>query len=105
MPLNCPKKRLPYNACLDCHFRNDNECWANLPISQKLADILTITERVSILEDRKETPAVNIVTITKQDYQQLQRLILSLKEKLESHITQGVTSKKKKFKDYSIDNI
>ena len=86
MPLNCPRNILQYNYCLVCGSRHDNECWANIPVSLKLADILTIEERISILEDRKESPPVNIVTITRDDYQQLQRLILSLKEKLETHL-------------------
>jgi hypothetical protein len=83
MPFNCPRFYPEYNACLGCRNRHDNDCWANLPITQKLSDILTIEERVGILEDRKEIPAVNVVTITKQDYQQLQRLLLSLQEKVD----------------------
>ena len=98
MPLECPRFARDYNtyfskynACLDCRYRHDNECWYHVRDSRKLADILTINERVAILEDRKETPEVNIVTMTKQDYQQLQRLLLTLHEKLNSHIdkTQG----------------
>lgn len=52
----------------------------------KLSHILTNDERVSILEDRKESPEVTIVTITKNDLQQLQRLILSIQEKLNTHL-------------------
>ncbi len=101
MPSNCPLGyRLDYNDCLDCRHRHENECWANLPISQKLSDILTLEERIAILEDRKEAPPVNIVTISHQDYQQLQRLILSLKEKLESHITSS--GKKNKYNEYKL---
>lgn len=95
MPLNCPKYRLEYNTCLDCRYRHENECWANLPIPKKLSPILTAEERIAILEDRKETPDVNIVTMTHNDYQQLQRLIMSLKEKLESHIEKDVSIKKR----------
>jgi len=92
MPLNCPRNIPDYNYCLHCGSRHGNECWVNLPVSQKLADILTIEERIAILEDRKEVPEVNIVTITKDDLQQLQRLLLHLQEKLDSHI-----SKEKRF--------
>lgn len=101
MPLNCTKYRLKYNDCLDCRYRHENECWANIPIPQKLSSVLTMEERVAILEDRKEPPDVNIVTISKQDYQQLQRLLLSLQEKLDSHINKNVSSKKK-YNDYKI---
>ena len=98
MPLNCSRYMLKYNDCLDCRYRTKNECWANSPVSLKLADILTNEERIAILEDRKEVPEVNIVTITHEDYQQLQRLILILKEKVEKHV--GETKKKKsKFDD------
>jgi hypothetical protein len=101
MPLNCPKFTQQYNsyyarynACLDCGSQHGNECWFNFPTAQKLADILTLEERVAILEDRKESPEVNVVTISHQDYQQLQRLILSLQERIDSHI--GLTIAKKK---------
>ncbi len=100
MPQNCPNFNQRYNACLDCRNRHQNECWANFPIVEKLVDILTTEERLAILEDRKETPPVNIVTITHDDYQQLQRLILMLKEKLESHIDK---TKPKKYKDYEVN--
>ena len=107
MPLHCPKFTQDYNdfyskynACLDCNKRHDNECWAIPQASVKLADILTIEERIAILEDRRESPEVNIVTISRQDYQQLQRLILSLKEKLETHIGESSSLKRKGFKRY-----
>ena len=97
MPLNCPQNRLEYNACLSCGRRHGNECWAIPQVSQKLADILTVEERISILEDRKEVPEVNIVTLSHQDYQQLQRLILSLKEKLETRIDSSKRKVKPKY--------
>ncbi len=80
-----------YNACVGCKHRHENECWYQVTIPRKLADILTINERIAILEDKQSNPEVNIVTLTKQDYQQLQRLLLSLQEKIDSHIekTQG----------------
>ncbi len=98
MPLECPRFILEYNtyfskynACLDCRNRHDNQCWYNIKSSRNLSDILTIEERINMLEDKQEVPEINIVTITKHDYQQLQRLLLSLQEKLNSHIekTQG----------------
>lgn len=104
-PLDCPKGFLEYNACLGCSKRHKakltsgDECWARMPISEKLANILTLEERIAILENRKEVPPVDIVTITYQDYQQLQRLILSLEEKINSHIDK-TKSKKKSYNKY-----
>ncbi len=86
MPLNCSLHFSLYNDCLSCRYLHENECWAKLPVARKLTDILTIEERIAILEDRREIPPVDIVTITRKDYQQLQRLILSLEEKLNTHI-------------------
>jgi len=99
MPLNCPRNFLKYNDCLDCRHRHENKCWFNVPIVQKLSDILTIEERIAILEDRKEVPPVDIVTISRQDYQQLQRLLLLLEEKINSHIDK---TKGRNYKDYKI---
>jgi len=98
MPLNCPRNIPDYDACLDCRLRYENQCRANLPVSQNLADILTEEERISILENKRGT-SVSIVTISHQDYQQLQRLILSLQEKIETHISATV-GKKNKYKVY-----
>lgn len=54
-PIECPKLFVEYNACLDCRFRHDYECWQGRPI--KLKDVLTVDERVSILEDiRNKAP-------------------------------------------------
>lgn len=96
-PLHCQRGLLEYNACLSCRYRDKNKCNLNMPVTVKLADILTIEERVAILEDRKEVPPVNIVTISRQDYQNLQRLILALQEKINSHIDR---SKKAKQYEY-----
>lgn len=101
MPINCPRNRLQSDACLECDSRLNNRCTSS---HENLAEILTIEERVSLLEGRKESPEVNIVTISYKDYQQLQRLILSLQEKVESHITKEVSIKKKKYINYNIDN-
>ena len=65
MPLECPKFThdynhafSSYNACLDCGHRHGNECWYYNKCSVNLSDILTISERISILEDTaiKEEP-------------------------------------------------
>lgn len=105
MPLNCPlftsaylSYFARYNACLGCGKRHENECWADLPIARSLSDILTIEERVAILEDRKEVPPVNIVTMSRKDYQQLQRLLLLLEERINSHIDRTEGNKDYQFK-------
>ncbi len=93
MPLNCPRLFAKYHDCLTCDFRHENECWASKPF-RPLRDILTTEERICILEDRKEVPEVNIVTLTHKDYQQLQRLLLSIQEKLYSHLANKAQSNK-----------
>ena len=103
MPLNCSRGLLEYNACLNCRYQHMNECWFNLPITIKLSDILTLSERIAILEDRKEPPEVNIVTISKQDYQQLQRLILSIQEKINSHVDATATGNKYTYDTIKLD--
>ena len=94
-PIHCQRGLLQYNACLSCRYRDGDKCNLNMPITVNLADILTLDERLSILEDRKEVPPVNIVTITRQDYQNLQRLILSLQERLLAHIDKSKKTGKK----------
>ncbi len=103
-PLNCPrwtrdynKGFKGYNACLSCGSRHDNECWVIPQGSQKLSDILTLEERVSILEDRKESPEVNVVTISKQDYQRLQKLLLLIEERINTHIEKTTGKKRSKY--------
>ena len=93
MPLYCPKDRLKYNACLDCFDQWENKCHVNSPFTQNLADILTDDERISILEDKPVVPKEEIIMLTHEGYEGLQRSIKSLrnevrflKEKLESHI-------------------
>lgn len=99
MPLHCPRQIPGYNACLDCRNRHDNECWADMggvvfangerrsgmPVSEKLANILTIEERIALLEDRPEVPPVDIVVISHKDYQQLVRFMQVLEEKINAH--------------------
>ncbi len=94
MPLECPNGFAQYNACLSCGYRHENECWTSKPF-RALRDILTIEDRICLLEDRKEVPEVNIVTMTHKDYQQLQRLLLSLQEKLYNHLAQQSTTKRR----------
>ena len=74
MPINCPTYRLEYNDCLSCRSRVDNRCCFNNHLPRKLSEILTVEERVSILEDKGGVPPVDIVTITRKDYQQLQKI-------------------------------
>ncbi len=55
MPLNCPLILLPYNACRVCRQRHDKECWANPLVPMKLSDLLTVDERIAIIEDKMES--------------------------------------------------
>ncbi len=56
MPLTCPLVILPYDACSGCRQLHNKECWANPLVPLKLSGILTLEERVAILEDRPEPP-------------------------------------------------
>ena len=98
MPLNCPNYWLEYNACLSCRSRVDNRCCFSTNSPRKLSDILTVEERVSILEDKGGVPPVDIVTISRADYQQLQRLLLLLEEKINKHIEK---TPRRKYKHYT----
>ncbi len=93
MPLNCPIHRLDYNDCLDCHKLHDNECWAIPHEKRHLGSILTLEERIAILEDRPQIPEVNIVTITKQELQNWQRTLLVLQGRLDKHLAQSPKKK------------
>jgi len=59
MPLNCPKHYSEYNACLECGCKHGKECvrFTPTPIVEKLSDILTLEERISLLED-KDSPQI-----------------------------------------------
>lgn len=98
MPLNCPECYPDYDACLACCNRNGKECWAFMPYCppMKLSGILTIEERIAILEDRLADPNItgNIKGnearfIKSKDYQKLERMVLlveEIEEKLNNHI-------------------
>ena len=59
MPLNCPMDFLEHDACRGCRFHHDGGCRSNLPILQKLSDILTIEERLSLLERQEPQEVVH----------------------------------------------
>ncbi len=93
MPINCPINMVKYNACQGCTLRYGDECWCNSLAPQKLSGILTIDERVAIIEDRLSDPNItgNIKRnearfIKSRDYQRLERMILLVEEKLNNHI-------------------
>jgi hypothetical protein len=86
MPINCLNHFLEYNACTGCGNRQGKFCHV-FPFSPfAISDILTIEERVAILEDRLTPPKPDTINITRQDYQKLQRRVLLLEEKLNKHI-------------------
>ena len=82
MPLNCPLGIPRYNYCATCRHRSDDECSANALYPIKLKDILTLDERLALIEDRPEMPSVT----DDRDYQSLRDRLLLLEEKLNSHI-------------------
>lgn len=99
MPLNCPRDMFEYNDCLGCRHRSEKECLALVTVSRPLSDILTMEERINILEDRKENPAVNIVTITKEELRNWQRSLIFLTEKVQRMEVYVSKIKAKKGKD------
>ena len=92
MPTNCPLHYDEPDACNDCRNRIDDKCWVYTLAPVQISDILTDTERVAILEAKDKTP-LNITTVPLKDYQALQRRVLLLEEKLNTHI--GKTAKVK----------
>jgi hypothetical protein len=58
MPLNCPLNKLDINECLKCSDNKDGYCWGLAPPKENripLKEILTIGERLTILENRFES--------------------------------------------------
>ena len=62
-----------YNACLDCRNRHERECWVNFPAAVNLAEILTIPERVAILEDNLK-PITSVPEWDKRQWNYVQQL-------------------------------
>ncbi len=57
MPSQCPKNKINYYDCILCSDNRDGYCWGLCPpkeCKQPINDILTIEERLAILEDRFE---------------------------------------------------
>lgn len=91
MPINCPIKRLDYFDCILCGNNREGYCWALCPpkeLKKPLNEILTLEERLSILEDKitniqylenienLEERLVSLESLTDE----LQRRILTFKE-------------------------
>jgi len=95
MPLNCPNHYLEYNACLECGCKHGKECWrfTPTPIVEKLSDILTLDERVSLLEDKDGPRIVEHIhrtsDMSKQEFDLLLQtagLVKYLNKELEKHL-------------------
>ena len=102
MPLECPAftqdynyAYSSYNACLDCRYKHDDECWYYIKSPQKLSDILTTNERLAILEDKKEIQPVFRPRPVDKEIDQLKAQILYLQNKLNEHIDESKTGKNK----------
>ncbi len=100
MPLNCPVDLLHYNACTNCRNRDGIDCIASYAVPIKLSSILTIGERLAILEDRdiKTQPEW---TGKQWDYvQQLKAQVLFLTNKVNELLARK--KKDKGYKDYAV---
>ena len=93
MPIYCPIHNLAYDACKGCRNRDDRKCTASPFYPMALASFLTTEERLAILEDNLTQKAET--NITKKDFQNLQRRILLLEEKLTQHIDKSAEPKSK----------
>jgi len=85
MPLNCPELRVEYGACQWCRFKHDDECWHDNQSPVKLRDILTLEERICLLEDNTTKKQI-ITNVSLKEYQQQAGMILYLQQKIEEHI-------------------
>ncbi len=57
MPYNCPLKKENYFDCILCLNNREGYCWGLCPpkeCKRALRDILTLGERISLLEDKLE---------------------------------------------------
>lgn len=100
MPLECPSFTQDYNyayshynACSDCRYRHDDECWYHIKAARKLSDILTTNERLAILEDKKEIQPVFKPRPVDKEIDQLKGMVLYLQNKVNN-----LTDKKRKSK-------
>jgi len=77
MPKHCPEHH--WYACTECHNLHDGKCYYYTPVIP-IVDILTIEERVEILEqaEHKEYVPPNILS----RFQQLQVQMNSLESKV-----------------------
>ncbi len=85
MPLNCPDYPPGnYSDCLSCRHRHKNECWYLAMYPRKLRGILTVEERLAILEDNASPPVTQSEWTGNQwDYvQQLKGQVVFLTKKV-----------------------
>ncbi len=91
-PQNCPKNKIETNACLLCSDNRDGYCWGLCPPKdnrQPINDILTLEERISILESRFENHAyleseVDRLNDTEQRLINLEELSYRMESRLNS---------------------
>ncbi len=93
MPLECPAftqdynhAYSPYNACLDCRYKYGNECWYYTKSPHKLSDILTVEERLAMIEDKKEIQPIFKPRPVDNEIDRLKSQVLNLQNKVNEHI-------------------
>jgi len=102
MPLECPaftqeynQAYSPHNACSDCRYKHEDECWYHIKTPIKLSEILTTNERLAILEDKKEIQPVFRPRPVDKEIDQLKAGYIHLQNKLNEHLDKSKTAKNK----------
>ena len=87
MPTNCPIALPALTACLGCRNKHGKECWNDPLTPQQLSAILTVEEKVAMLEDKLEPsiekPPETEWSVTQWDYvRQLKGQVVFLTNKV-----------------------
>ena len=114
MPLECPVFTQDfnytfsgYNACLDCRYKHEDECWYHIKDPRKLSDILTTKERLAILEYKIETLEPQEIIhrhisyksdVSKEQWYRIDSIISDLKD-LRKKFWKYLETEKNKYKD------
>jgi len=110
MPINCPGCFPEPDACEGCRHNMDEKCcWGTTPIP--LRDILTLGERICILEDEFMNVLSNLslnipsnaLSALRKSMDQLKGQMLHLEGKLNEHIDIPKKQLKKKGKSKGLD--
>ena len=102
MPINCPRDFLEQDACLDCYYKQGNECWGIVNTPRRLSTILTLEERIVMLEESREPQTVDLIhrtsDMSKKEFDHLEQTY-RLAKYLE-HIEKS--KPKRKYKEYKV---